>query len=49
MLLTKGNKALKLQDSKDKNQYPWAGIGPGLADWHEHLHAAICQAPGWAN
>jgi uncharacterized protein (TIGR03435 family) len=28
--LTKGNKALKLQDSKNKEEYPWAGIGPGL-------------------
>ena len=28
--LTKGIKALKLQDSTDKNGYPWAGIGPGL-------------------
>ena len=29
-VLAKGNKPLKLQDSKDKNEYPWAGIGPGL-------------------
>jgi uncharacterized protein (TIGR03435 family) len=28
--LTKSNKALKLQDSKNKEEYPWAGIGPGL-------------------
>lgn len=29
-ILAKGNKPLKLQDSKDKEEYPWAGIGPGL-------------------
>lgn len=29
-VLTKGNNALKLQDSKNKQEYPWAGIGPGV-------------------
>jgi len=29
-VLAKGSKALKLLDSKNKNEYPWAGIGPGL-------------------
>ena len=43
-LLVKGNKALKLVDSKDKNAYPWAGgirggmiVGDGLAGINESM------------
>ena len=43
-LLVKGNKALKLVDSKDKNVYPWAGgirggmiMGDGLAGINESM------------
>ncbi|HEY3453998.1 MAG TPA: TIGR03435 family protein [Bryobacteraceae bacterium] len=43
-LLVKGNKALKLADSKDKNAYPWAGglggggiMGDGLAGINESM------------
>ena len=43
-LLEKGNKALKLVDSKDKNVYPWAGglggggiMGDGLAGVNESM------------
>uniref|UniRef100_Q029G9 Peptidase M56, BlaR1 n=1 Tax=Solibacter usitatus (strain Ellin6076) TaxID=234267 RepID=Q029G9_SOLUE len=43
-LLVKGNKALKLVDSKDKNRYPWAGgirggmiTGDGLAGINESM------------
>ena len=42
--LVKGNKALKLVDSKDKNAYPWAGgirggmiVGDGLAGINESM------------
>jgi uncharacterized protein (TIGR03435 family) len=43
-LLVKGNKALKLVDSKDKNAYPWAGgihggmiMGDGLAGTNDSM------------
>src|SRR5258708_39023688 len=43
-LLVKGNKALKLADSKDKDAYPWAGgirggmiMGDGLAGINESM------------
>ena len=43
-LLVKGNKPLKLVDSKDKNEYPWAGspgggmlVGDGLEGDNESM------------
>jgi uncharacterized protein (TIGR03435 family) len=29
-ILAKGSKPLRLQEPKNKDEYPWAGIGPGL-------------------